>query len=158
MADESIIVKNQGTIFLAGPPLVKAATGEDISAEDLGGAELHCRLVKYYKDWKLWLSTLILIDLIFNFYCSKSGVTDHYALNDKDALQIARKLVSNLNYKSPAKDFAPLSTVKEPLYNPEEIYGIVGTNLMKSFDVREVSWFGTLKVFTIYCKIIVNSN
>ncbi|OXA37290.1 methylcrotonoyl-CoA carboxylase beta chain, mitochondrial [Folsomia candida] len=111
MADESIIVKNQGTIFLAGPPLVKAATGEDVSAEDLGGADLHC---------------------------GKSGVTDHYALNDKDALQIARNVVGNLNFKHPPKQFAPLHTVKEPLYDPEEMYGIVGTNLMKTFDVREV--------------------
>jgi len=75
--------------------------------------------------------------MVFNF--SKSGVTDHYALNDKDALQIARKLVSNLNYTSPVKNFAPLNTVREPIYNPEELYGIVGTNLMKSFDVREVN-------------------
>jgi 3-methylcrotonyl-CoA carboxylase beta subunit len=111
MADESVIVKNQGTIFLAGPPLVQAATGEEISAEDLGGADLHC---------------------------SKSGVTDHYALNDKDALQIARKIVANLNYKRPPKDFGVLSAVKEPIYDPEEIYGIVGTNLKKSYDIREV--------------------
>lgn len=65
-------------------------------------------------------------------------MTDHYALNDKDALQIARNIVGNLNYKHPHKDFAPLKTVKEPIYDPEEIYGIVGTNLMRSFDVREV--------------------
>ena len=71
MADESIIVKKQGTIFLGGPPLVKAATGEEISAEELGGADLHC---------------------------SKSGVTDHYALDDEHALHLARRVVTNLNY------------------------------------------------------------
>jgi 3-methylcrotonyl-CoA carboxylase beta subunit len=72
----------------------------------------------------------------------KSGVTDHYALNDKDALQIARNIVSNLNYKHPHKNFASLQSVQEPKYDPEEIYGIVGTNLRKNFDVREVSIFG----------------
>jgi 3-methylcrotonyl-CoA carboxylase beta subunit len=71
MADESIIVRKQGTIFLAGPPLVKAATGEEISAEELGGADLHC---------------------------SKSGVTDHYAHDDEHALHLARRIISNLNY------------------------------------------------------------
>ena len=71
MADESIIVKKQGTIFLGGPPLVKAATGEEISAEELGGADLHC---------------------------SRSGVTDHYALDDEHALHLARRVVTNLNY------------------------------------------------------------
>ncbi|CAG7834716.1 unnamed protein product [Allacma fusca] len=106
MADESVIVSRQGTIFLAGPPLVKAATGEEISAEDLGGADLHC---------------------------GKSGVTDHYALNDNDALQICRRIVRNLNLKK--KD---LPGGNEPLYPLDDIYGIVGTNLRKSFDVREV--------------------
>lgn len=71
MADESVIVKKQGTIFLGGPPLVKAATGEEISAEELGGADLHC---------------------------SRSGVTDHYALDDEHALHLARRIISNLNY------------------------------------------------------------
>ncbi|CAL8141930.1 unnamed protein product [Orchesella dallaii] len=111
MADESVIVRNQGTIFLAGPPLVKAATGEEISAEDLGGADLHC---------------------------GKSGVTDHYALNDKDALQIARNIVKNLNYTVPQKKFTTRAKVVEPKFDPEEIYGIVGTNLMRTFDIREV--------------------
>ena len=71
MADESIIVRKQGTIFLGGPPLVKAATGEEISAEELGGADLHC---------------------------SRSGVTDHYALDDEHALHLARRVIGNLNY------------------------------------------------------------
>jgi len=65
-------------------------------------------------------------------------VTDHYAFNDKDALQIARKIVSNLNYKTPVKDFYHLDAVKEPVYDPQELYGIVGTNLKRPFDVREV--------------------
>jgi len=109
MADESIIVKKQGTIFLGGPPLVKAATGEDVSAEDLGGADLHC---------------------------STSGVTDHYALDDAHALHLARRCVANLNYvKNPGVTTAP---VEEPLYNPEDLGGIVGEDLKKTFDMREV--------------------
>ncbi|EDW31406.1 GL11118 [Drosophila persimilis] len=127
MADESIIVKKQGTIFLAGPPLVKAATGEEVSAEDLGGADLHCKT---------------------------SGVTDHYAVDDEHALYLARQIVSNLNlpatnsyndqllHSSQAnfkKDntYVP-AAVEEPRYDPLELYGIVGPNLTKSFDVREV--------------------
>ncbi|KAH8394861.1 hypothetical protein KR222_008173 [Zaprionus bogoriensis] len=127
MADESIIVKRQGTIFLAGPPLVKAATGEEVSAEDLGGADLHCKT---------------------------SGVTDHYAVDDEHALYLARQVVSNLNldatnayqeqllyssqqsFKSATQPFA--GAVEEPRYDPSELYGIVGPNLTKSFDVREV--------------------
>ncbi|EDW08936.1 probable methylcrotonoyl-CoA carboxylase beta chain, mitochondrial [Drosophila mojavensis] len=126
MADESIIVKKQGTIFLAGPPLVKAATGEEVSAEDLGGADLHCKT---------------------------SGVTDHYAVDDEHALYLARQIVSNLNLDatnayneqlqhSSKRNFgsaAPATaTVEEPLYDPTELYGIVGPNLTKSFDVRDV--------------------
>ncbi|XP_053387698.1 methylcrotonoyl-CoA carboxylase beta chain, mitochondrial-like [Mercenaria mercenaria] len=109
MADESIIVKKQGTIFLGGPPLVKAATGEEVSAEDLGGADLHC---------------------------SKSGVTDYYAQDDTHALHLARNVIRNINYK---KD--PQVTViqpEAPLYPADELYGIVGGNLKKTFDVREV--------------------
>jgi len=68
-------------------------------------------------------------------HCSKSGVTDHYALNDKDALQITRKVVSNLNYKAPPKNFS-MPNVVEPKFDPLELYGIVGTNLKRSFDVR----------------------
>ncbi|XP_078253186.1 methylcrotonoyl-CoA carboxylase beta chain, mitochondrial [Rhinoraja longicauda] len=109
MADESIIVKNQGTIFLGGPPLVKAATGEEVSAEDLGGADLHCR---------------------------KSGVTDHYALDDSHALHLARKVVRSLNYQK--KLDVTVETPEEPLYPAEQLYGIVGDNLKKSVDVNEV--------------------
>ncbi|XP_061389764.1 probable methylcrotonoyl-CoA carboxylase beta chain, mitochondrial [Musca vetustissima] len=128
MADESIIVKKQGTIFLAGPPLVKAATGEEVSAEDLGGADLHCKT---------------------------SGVTDHYAVDDEHALYLARQVVSNLNlpatnnyddqlmYSSKKAIKASITNsienaIEEPKYDPRELYGIVGPNLTKSFDVREV--------------------
>jgi len=110
MSDESIIVKNQGTIFLGGPPLVQAATGEEVSAEDLGGADLHC---------------------------AQSGVTDHYALDDTHALDIARNVVKNLNRKKVANNARP-EDAKAPLYPMEELYGIVGTNLMRPYDVREV--------------------
>ncbi len=109
MADESIIVKEQGTIFLAGPPLVKAATGEEVSAEDLGGADVHCRI---------------------------SGVADHYAQNDEHALQLARNSIARLNRVNPQlRDVKPS---QEPLFDAKELYGIVGTDLKKPFDVREV--------------------
>ncbi|XP_017125820.1 probable methylcrotonoyl-CoA carboxylase beta chain, mitochondrial [Drosophila elegans] len=125
MADESIIVKKQGTIFLAGPPLVKAATGEEVSAEDLGGADLHCKT---------------------------SGVTDHYAVDDEHALYLARQIVSNLNLPATNayndqlvhssqdcfQGANPPAVIEEPRYDPRELYGIVGPNLTKSFDVREV--------------------
>ena len=109
MADESIIVRNQGTVFLAGPPLVKAATGEIVTAEELGGADVHCKT---------------------------SGVADHYAENDEHALEIARSCIANLNRKKQLT----LATKKPlpPLYPADEIYGIVGTDLKKSYDVREV--------------------
>ncbi|KAJ3063598.1 Methylcrotonoyl-CoA carboxylase beta chain, mitochondrial [Podochytrium sp. JEL0797] len=109
MADESVIVKNQGTIFLAGPPLVKAATGEEVSAEELGGADLHCRT---------------------------SGVTDHLAHNDAHALLTARRIIANLNRSKP--ESPTLTEVEEPLYSASEIGGIVGDNLRKPFDVRQV--------------------
>lgn len=109
MADESIIVKDQGTIFLAGPPLVKAATGEEVSAEELGGADVHTKI---------------------------SGVADHYALNDDHALALARRAVSRLNYQA-AMPITP-TTVKPPRYSASELYGIVGTDLRKPYDVREV--------------------
>lgn len=109
MADESIIVRNQGTIFLAGPPLVKAATGEVVTAEELGGADVHCKT---------------------------SGVADHYAENDAHALEIARRSISNLNRRKPAE--VEIRKPKAPLYDAEEIYGIVGTDLRKQFDVRDV--------------------
>ncbi len=109
MCDESIIVKQQGTIFLGGPPLVKAATGESVSAEELGGADVHCRI---------------------------SGVADHYALNDAHALQLARQAVSRLNrVKKPNIDLQP---PRPPLYDPKELYGILPTDLKTSIDVKEI--------------------
>ncbi|WP_173985328.1 carboxyl transferase domain-containing protein [Magnetospirillum sp. SS-4] len=109
MSDESVIVRNQGTIFLGGPPLVKAATGEVVTAEDLGGADVHCRV---------------------------SGVTDHYAMDDGHALAIARRIVGNLNRTKPiGLDIAP---PEEPLYDPREIYGIIPADRRKPYDVREV--------------------
>ncbi|XP_029176194.1 methylcrotonoyl-CoA carboxylase beta chain, mitochondrial isoform X2 [Nylanderia fulva] len=110
MADESVIVGNQGTIFLAGPPLVKAATGEEVSAEDLGGAALHCR---------------------------QSGVTDHYATDDTHALHLARQIVKNLN-RQPSMDLKINKNIELPVHAVDEIYGIVGTNLKRPFDVKEV--------------------
>ena len=109
MSDESIIVKGQGTIFLGGPPLVKAATGEVVSAEELGGADVHAKI---------------------------SGVTDHYARDDAHALAIARRIVGTLNRSKPAGPV--LRDPEPPLYDPSEIYGIVGTDLRKPYDVREV--------------------
>lgn len=109
MADENIIVRKQGTIFLAGPPLVKAATGEEVSAENLGGADLHCRM---------------------------SGVTDHYAWDDQHALHLTRKVVRNLNYQKKLE--VTVEPSEEPLFPADELYGIVGANLKRSFDVREV--------------------
>lgn len=109
MADESIIVKEQGTIFLAGPPLVKAATGEVVSAEDLGGADVHCRT---------------------------SGVADHYAQNDHHALTIARSAIANLNR---VKDISVnIESVEDPAYNTNEIYGIVPKDSRQPFDIREI--------------------
>ncbi|KAI9175805.1 Methylcrotonoyl-CoA carboxylase beta chain, mitochondrial [Blastocladiella emersonii ATCC 22665] len=112
MADESVIVRRQGTIFLAGPPLVKAATGEEVSAEDLGGADLHCKV---------------------------SGVTDHYALDDTHALTITRRIVKHLNHRHAATtQLTPNGTVAAPLYDPRDMYGLVGDNLKKPFDIRQV--------------------
>lgn len=109
MADESIMVKDQATIFLAGPPLVKAATGEEVSAEELGGAEVHCKI---------------------------SGVSDHFANNDTHALQIARNSVARLNrMKNPGLD---IHKPVEPIYPPEEIYGIVPKDSRQPYDVREI--------------------
>lgn len=109
MADESIIVKEQGTIFLAGPPLVKAATGEEVSAEELGGGDVHTRI---------------------------SGVADHLALNDEHALQLARQAVTRLNHQKPLA--MALKPAKAPKYDIRELYGIVGTDLKKPFDAKEV--------------------
>lgn len=113
MSDETIIVRNQGTIFLGGPPLVKAATGEIVTAEELGGADVHCRT---------------------------SGVTDHYALNDSHALSIARDIVFHLNRKTVDDEFslAPRIEPEEPVYDPNEILGIVPKDLKKQYDIREV--------------------
>lgn len=109
MADESIMVQNQATIFLAGPPLVKAATGEIISAEELGGADVHCR---------------------------QSGVADHYAENDAHALHLARVAVSHLNRQKP--DGLCRIASREPLYDPKELNGVVPADPRKPFDIREV--------------------
>jgi 3-methylcrotonyl-CoA carboxylase beta subunit len=109
MADESIIVKEQGTIFLAGPPLVKAATGEVVSAEDLGGADVHCRT---------------------------SGVADHYAQNDHHALEIARDAIGNLNRVKPVN--MNIKPVVEPGYEAHEIYGVVPKDSRQPFDIREI--------------------
>ncbi len=109
MSDESIIVIGQGTIFLAGPPLVKAATGEEVSAEDLGGAEVHSRV---------------------------SGVTDHYAENDAHALGIARRIVAGLNHvKQPNVALRP---ALPPRYDPSELHGVVPTDLRRPYDAREI--------------------
>ena len=109
MSDETIIVRNQGTIFLGGPPLVKAATGEVVSAEDLGGAEVHTR---------------------------KSGVADYLAENDRHALELCRRVVGNLNTRQ-SVDIA-LAKPREPKYDPAELDGIVPADLKKQYDVREV--------------------
>jgi len=109
MSDESVIVRNQGTIFLAGPPLVKAATGEEISAEDLGGGELHAR---------------------------KSGVVDHLAENDQHALTIVRDIVSQLPADR-APD-VPLIDPRPPRYDAEELYGIIPEDVRAPYDVHEV--------------------
>ncbi len=109
MSDETIIVRKQGTIFLAGPPLVKAATGETVSAEDLGGADVHTRL---------------------------SGVADHYALNDRHALQIARDIVSNLG--AARTPDVTLRTSREPAYDTRELDGVVPASLMTQYDAREI--------------------
>ncbi len=109
MSDESIIVKEQGTIFLAGPPLVKAATGEVVSAEDLGGADVHCRT---------------------------SGVADHYAQNDHHALEIARDIVGNLNRVKPVT--MNIQPIVEPAYDAQEIYGVIPKDSRQPFDIREI--------------------
>src|SRR5215470_12134431 len=109
MSDESIIVKDQGTIFLAGPPLVKAATGEIVSAEELGGADVHTRI---------------------------SGVADHFAVNDHHALAIARNIVAHLNRVKPAA--MDVTAPREPLRPAEELYGVINADIRKPYDVHEV--------------------
>ncbi len=109
MSDETVIVRKQGTIFLGGPPLVKAATGEEVSAEDLGGADVHARL---------------------------SGVADHYATDDRHALAIARRIVGNLNSSRPQGPV--LREVVAPRYDEAELEGLVPVDLKKQYDIREV--------------------
>ena len=108
MSDENVIVRNQGRVFLGGPPLVKAATGEDIDAESLGGADVHCR---------------------------ESGVCDHYAENDTHALAIARGIIGRLR---PVEQSNSAVAVCEPRYAPDEIYGVIPASLRKPYDVREL--------------------
>jgi len=109
MSDETVIVENQGTIFLAGPPLVKAATGEVVSAEDLGGGDVHTRL---------------------------SGVADHLARDDRHALAIARQIAANLNMRK--QELTKIGEGEAPLYDPEELLGIVPADTRTPYDVREV--------------------
>jgi 3-methylcrotonyl-CoA carboxylase beta subunit len=109
MSDESIIVRGQGTIFLGGPPLVKAAIGEVVTPEELGGAEVHTRV---------------------------SGVADHYALNDAHALAICRRIVANLNVRKQVS--LEVRAPREPLYPAEELYGVVPADPRKPYEVREI--------------------
>jgi acetyl-CoA carboxylase carboxyltransferase component len=109
MSDETIIVRNQGTIFLGGPPLVKASIGEDVSAEELGGGLMHS---------------------------TRSGVTDHLADDDKHALELCRSIVENFNIRQ--HPVCTLTTPEEPLYDPQELYGILPPTTRQPFDMREV--------------------
>jgi 3-methylcrotonyl-CoA carboxylase beta subunit len=115
MCDESIIVKDKGTIFLGGPPLVKAATGEIVSAEELGGAAVHCKI---------------------------SGVCDHFAENDEHALALARQVIANLNWNQTSAAAAAASgavSYEEPLFSLNDVGGIIPKDMKKTFDVRKVS-------------------
>lgn len=109
MSDETIIVKGTGTIFLGGPPLVKAATGEEVTSEELGGADVHCK---------------------------QSGVSDHYAHDDMEAIHMLRNIVENLN--RPEKTHIDVKKPEEPIYDIKEIYGIIPKDIRKPFDVREI--------------------
>src|SRR5947207_3995652 len=109
MSDEAIIVRNQGTIFLGGPPLVKAATGEEVTAEELGGADVHTRI---------------------------SGVADYFADGDEHAIRLCREIVETLNTVKPLP--SDMAAPEEPRYDPAEIYGIVNADIRKSYDVREI--------------------
>src|SRR5437867_5311436 len=132
MSDEAVIVRNQGTIFLGGPPLVKAATGEEVSAEELGGADVHCRI---------------------------SGVVDHYAQDDADALRIVRDVFRSI--PQPRKQSRQVAEAEDPRRDPEEIYGIVPSDPRKACDARKViecivdaSWFHEFKAIygpTVVC-------
>jgi 3-methylcrotonyl-CoA carboxylase beta subunit len=110
MSDETVIVRGTGTIFLGGPPLVKAATGEEVSAEELGGAEVHT---------------------------TRSGVADHYALDDEHALAIGREIVRNLGWRRPEPPW-DVSAPREPAVDPEGLYGAIPADPRQSYDVREV--------------------
>ncbi len=109
MSDETVIVRKQGTIFIGGPPLVKAATGVEVTDEELGGADVHCRI---------------------------SGVSDYYALNDRHALEIARNIIGSLD--PPKKFELDMAPPEDPYYDPEEIYGILPKDLKKPFDIKEI--------------------
>ncbi len=109
MSDENVIVKDNGTIFLGGPPLVKAATGEEVSAQDLGGAAVHCEI---------------------------SGVTDHFAENDEHAIEILKSIVAHLNKRRAV--VMKTQTVEEPIYDAKEIYGIISRDARVPYDVREI--------------------
>jgi len=109
MSDETIIVKEQGTIYIGGPPLVKAATGVDVTAEELGGADVHCRI---------------------------SGVSDHYAVDDKHAIKLTRNIIENIPRRE--KAYLDVLPPEEPYYDPAEIYGIVPKDLKRQFDMREI--------------------
>ncbi len=132
MSDEAIIVRNQGTIFLGGPPLVKAATGEEVTAEQLGGADVHCRI---------------------------SGVADHFAQNDADALRIVREIFRSIPNRK--KDSRQVAEPEDPQQDPEQIYDIVPQDVKKTYDVREIiyrivdaSWFHEFKALygqTVVC-------
>ncbi len=131
MSDEAIIVRNQGTIFLGGPPLVKAATGEEVTAEELGGADVHCRI---------------------------SGVADHYAQNDADALRIVRDVFRSI--PEPRRTSRQVAEPEDPHHDPDEIYDIVPQDPRKAYDVREViyrivdaSWFHEFK--TLYAPTVI---
>lgn len=110
MSDETIIVKENGTIFLGGPPLVKAATGEEVTAEELGGADVHTRI---------------------------SGVADHFAQDEEDALHLTRNVIENLNFKYPQKKFH-FNRPEEPAYPIDDIYGIVSKDSRTPYDVKEI--------------------
>ncbi len=111
MSDETVIVKGQGTIFLGGPPLVKAATGEEVTAEQLGGADVHCR---------------------------ESGVADHYAMNDEDALAITRNINEHLHNGAQPHALVERREIEEPKYDVHEIYGIINKDIRRPYDVREI--------------------
>src|SRR6202051_3876499 len=111
MCDENIIVRDQGTIFLAGPPLVRAATGEEVSSEELGGGDVHTRL---------------------------SGVSDHLADDDEHALQIARAIFENLGPRSSLEYALQQAEPEDPYYDPREIYGVVSGDTRRPCEVREL--------------------